>query len=173
MFCESDAKSYGCDIFTCMRYCVTTASAYTSAGPLSLKQNGVCTLCRHLKLHRLPTTQHNTTQHNQERHTPQCTAQARDARTTARVTAVAASKVGSRGRTARPLLTVLCAWSLGRQCLRLLATLRWLRHVFFLRYWEKESFWGSSAWTTTSSGSGILGFIAYTFIFAYGDCICG
>ena len=31
-------------LYTCvMCYCATTASAYTSAGPLSLKQNGVCT----------------------------------------------------------------------------------------------------------------------------------
>ena len=47
--CESDAKSYGCDLFhsrtrvICCR--VSTALAYTFAGPLSLKQNGVFT-CR-------------------------------------------------------------------------------------------------------------------------------
>ena len=47
MFCESDAKSYGCETFTCalrvMCYRVISASAYTSAEPLSLKQNGVFT----------------------------------------------------------------------------------------------------------------------------------
>ena len=46
MFCESDVKSYGCLIFTCTlvsMLCVTTAFVYTSAGPLSLKSNGVCT----------------------------------------------------------------------------------------------------------------------------------
>ena len=63
MFCESDAKSYGCDIFLCtcvMCYCVITASAYTFAGPLSLKQNGVYTLvitsgCADCPLRTLPT----------------------------------------------------------------------------------------------------------------------
>ena len=45
--CESDVKSYGCDIFhlctSVIRYSVSSALAYTFAGPLSLKQNGVFT----------------------------------------------------------------------------------------------------------------------------------
>ena len=45
--CESDAKSYECDIFhfctSVICYHVSTALANTSAGPLSLKQNGVFT----------------------------------------------------------------------------------------------------------------------------------
>ena len=45
--CESDAKSYGCDIFhsrtRVICYRVSTALTYTFAGPLSLKQNGVFT----------------------------------------------------------------------------------------------------------------------------------
>ena len=48
MFCESDAKSYGCDIFHSTRVsCVPVSLLYLrtlSAGFLSLKQNGVCTL---------------------------------------------------------------------------------------------------------------------------------
>ena len=56
------------------------------------------------------------------------------------VTEAVSFQVASRGRTARPLLPVLCAWSFGRQCLQLLVTLRWLRRVFFLRHKEKESF---------------------------------
>ena len=47
--CESDAKSYGCDIFHLCTgvicYSVSTAPAYTSAGPLRLKQNGVSRSC--------------------------------------------------------------------------------------------------------------------------------
>ena len=40
-----DKKSVTSSLYTSVTcYCVTTASAYTSAGPLSLKQNGVCTL---------------------------------------------------------------------------------------------------------------------------------
>ena len=46
--CESDAKSYGCDIFhLCIGvicYSVSTALAYTSAGPLSLKAKRFFTL---------------------------------------------------------------------------------------------------------------------------------
>ena len=45
---ESDAKSYGCDIFhlctSVICYGVSAALAYTSAGFLGLKQNGVFTL---------------------------------------------------------------------------------------------------------------------------------
>ena len=46
-FCAGDAKSYGCDTYhsrtRVICYRVSTALAYTSAGPLSLKQNGVFT----------------------------------------------------------------------------------------------------------------------------------
>ena len=45
--CESDTKSHSCETFTCalrvMCYCVISASANTSGGPLRLKQNGVVT----------------------------------------------------------------------------------------------------------------------------------
>ena len=49
-WCESDAKGLGCDIFhsrtRVICHCGSTALAYTSAGPLGLKQNGVFTLAR-------------------------------------------------------------------------------------------------------------------------------
>ena len=63
------------------------------------------------------------------------------------------SFVASRGRTARPLLPVLCVWSFGRQCLRLPATLRCLRRVFFLRYKEEESFGDFRVDSATSDGN--------------------
>ena len=54
--CDSDAKSYGCDIFhlctSVICYSVSTAFAYTSAGPLSLKQNGVFYISHYIMLHR-------------------------------------------------------------------------------------------------------------------------
>ena len=53
--CESDAKSYRCDIFhqctSVICYSVNIARAYTSAGPLSLKQNGVFHMSYHIGLH--------------------------------------------------------------------------------------------------------------------------
>ena len=55
--CESDAKSYGCDIFhprtRVIWYRVSTALAYTFAGPLSLKQNGFFHISHYIGLHRL------------------------------------------------------------------------------------------------------------------------
>ena len=38
-----------------MCYCVITACAYTSAGPLSLKQKRCSHICHHIGLHRLHT----------------------------------------------------------------------------------------------------------------------
>ena len=47
LFATVNSAKITCDTFTCasrvMCYCVISASAYTSAGPLSLKQNGVFT----------------------------------------------------------------------------------------------------------------------------------
>ena len=53
--CESDAKSYGCDIFHLCTgvicYSVNIARAYTSAGPLSIKAKRCCHMSHHIGLH--------------------------------------------------------------------------------------------------------------------------
>ena len=54
--CESDAKSYGCDTFPSRTrvicYRVSTARAYTFAGPVSFKAKRCFRMCHHIGLHR-------------------------------------------------------------------------------------------------------------------------